>query len=171
MKYLKSFEDSFSKYSRDNTYKYLNSEETTKIKDVIEKFIESKNLPDMIENLTNDDFQSYLGNFFYKDIYQNLLIGSVYDEYNIYYVVDLYCKENNIHGVPSIRNSMQDIINSVYIKKYEKLLTPLFDKKIIELIQENPNIYEELLELYEDELSDVVKKECEHIKVHGKYNL
>lgn len=163
MKYLKTFEN------RTKKYKYLNSKDTENIKDVIDTFIVNKNLPEIIENITLNDFQDE--DFLYKDIFETLLIDKIYNKNNIYYVVDTFCRENNINNIPAIRNSVSNIIDDLYKNKYKKILTPIFDKKLIELLKNNPEEYEEIFEIYEDNLSDVVKSECEWMLKYKNYNL
>lgn len=167
MKYLKSFE---GRYSRETKYQYLNLQDTARIRKFIETFINDKNLPNIIEKLNLEDF--FDQNFVYKDLFDELLSKSYYNKGNMYYEVDLFCKDNNIHeSAVKIRNSMFNIIEELYTKKYKDLLTPLFDNRIIEIIKINPQNYKEIYDDYEEDLSDKVKDGCEHILGVEKYNV
>ena len=166
MKYLKTFEMD-SSMRRKPAYKFLSTENAEKIEVVIRAFIEEQNITDRISRLKLEDYIAH--SFDYKEIFQSFVSGKGYSFGNIYYVIDTFCDdEGMIVKKPELRNSMEKLINKIF---KELKIKNLLDKKLIKIFESKPLKYSSRFDIYEEELSDVVKKECKYILDAEKYNM
>jgi ABC-type sulfate transport system substrate-binding protein len=169
MKYLKTFEG--RNYNRTTNYKYLNEDDTIKVKEFTKKYIDSLNIFDKIGKLKFNDFE--VNGFDYFLIFETFFSQSSYkSDNNIYRSIDIFCDKNNISSAgPALRNSIFNIIREIY-KEYNKIgLKDKLDKRLIYLLEKNPTKYEEIFLSYEDELNNSVKKACEWMLNIEKFNL
>ncbi len=67
MKYLKTFED--RSYNRTTKYKFLNDDDTIKVKEFTKNYIDNLNIFDKIGKLKLDNFES--NNFDYYEIFES----------------------------------------------------------------------------------------------------
>ena len=160
MKYLKTFEDS---YSRDIEYKYLDRHDTNTVRTFVNKYIDNLDIENKLSKLTIKEYEK--NSFDYIDILVDIYKMNIYQPGNIYYDVDVFCDQNVINRVPApaLRNSLQNII-------YEKI-NPIFDKNIIELLEKNPKHYIKKYDNWSMFLNKNVKNSCEWMFNAEKYNL
>jgi len=105
----------------------------------------------------------------YYDIFNYFITSDLYDQKNIYYVVDLYLRDNNIHATaPESRNSMGVILYKIY-KEYK--IEDQLDNRLIEIFNRKPDKYKKFYDAYGEYFSDNVKKSCEWMLDMKKYNL
>jgi hypothetical protein len=161
MKYIK-------KYERKTAYKYLSEENAEKIEKVIIDFIENEKILDKINNLVWGDYK--INHFNYLDIFDSLLTPSnLYSHGNIYYVIDTYLRDNELHvSAPESRNTAFEIINKLY-KEYK--VKKLLDDRLIEILNRKPEKYKKIYDIYKGDFSKEVKKECKWMLDMNKYNL
>jgi hypothetical protein len=169
MKYLKTFED--RSYNRTTKYKFLNDDDTIKVKEFTKNYIDNLNIFDKIGKLKLDNFES--NNFDYYEIFESFFSSSKYGpDNNIYHAIDTFCYANNITSVgPELRNSIFIILKDIYKEYNKKGLKHNLDKKLISLLENKPKKYEEIFLLYEDDLNNEVKKACEWMLGFKKFNL
>ena len=166
MKYIKIFEN---RYEKKIDFKYLNKEDTEKIKKFITDFFIDSNFINEINNLEWSDFVD--GNFDYRNIFDNITTSKYYTKGNIFYEVDKFCQYNNIYSkLPALRNSMYNILNDIY-NKYNPEFENGLDTKLIEIFEKNPKKYKKKYSLYSDMFTNKVKAACKWMLDYRKYNL
>lgn len=159
MKHIKQYEQN---------YKYLNQEDTEKVKTFVEKFYVDSDFMSEIKNLkwvdfVKDDFNS-------KDIFEKITSSKYYTNGNLYYDVDNYCRDKGITGVVSLRNSLFDIHKEIY-NKYQPDFENSLDDRLIKILEKNPKKYKKRFNIYDDKFSDKVKDACQWMLDYRTYNL
>lgn len=160
MKYLKTFE----------RYRYLDNNDTLIVKYLIYEYFEENsdfvinNFKDLtLKNFENNDFN-------YKEIFKDLL-AITYNKGNFYYEIDSKIKNKKLnYPLIELRNTIGNILNDIY-KEIKSELNLDFDKKLIQLLEQNPEEYSEYLIMYDDVINKTVKKACEWMLEYEKYNL
>lgn len=168
MKHLKLFEE--REYHRSSEYKYLNSDEASKLTNFVERFIVDNNVVKNIKNLELKEFLNY--NFYYNDIWISEVVsqGMYGEKTNIYGACDNFC-EQNFHtrpNTPAIRNSLSDICEDFF---YSMGIEKKLDEKLIQLFEKKPQKYERYFEENKDDIPNNVKNACEYMLSANKYNL
>jgi len=154
MRHLRTFED---------------TQYTDIIKNYIDDYFNKINIKSDISKLNIRDFMMY--DFSYNILFSNLIMcktdynGKGNDNYNIFYMLDVFVNEKN---TPKPRELIYDIINNIYV---ENNLEKLFDEKLIELLKTSITNYTDFYNRNVKYLSDNVKKELRFYVDLEKYNL
>jgi hypothetical protein len=146
-------------------YKYLDKDQSNIIEKFIREYITDKKdkILNNIKSLTL--VKLYDVDFNYYQIFDKFIVGGFYiNNDNIFYAVDGYCKDNDLHySAPPLRNTMSLLFKSVYIefcKEYK--FKSLLDKKVIDLIQQNfyksPSGFKDFYDSYDTKFSNKVYK-------------
>lgn len=161
MKYLKTFE---------RAYAYLNKDDSVKIENYCRDFIVKTDIYSKINKMKFSDFEKL--NFDYYSIFESFFTSNYYEKGNIYYDIRIFCGQNNIKDGPPLTNSLSDIFKKIY-KDYIKdlKLKDRLDNKLISILEQTPEEYEDVLDNFEDEMSAKVKKACKWMLTANKYNL
>ena len=163
MKYLKTFE----------RYDYLTKDDSDKIELIIRKFIDELNILDKISKLKFIDYVEK--KFDYFELFDNFLTGNIYGE-NIYYVVDSYLRNNSNtlenKLTPALRNTMGQLTLKLYKEYSNKYkLKQIFDKKLIQLLEKDPEKYKKRYDEFSLDMPYIVVKKCQWMLNTKKYNL
>lgn len=169
MKYISKFNE--GRYTRKLKFEYLAPEDSEKIKEFVEKYLEELNILDKVKELSFKDFQNV--DFNYKKLFENIIAPTHYGFENIYYAVDTFCRQQKFnYSTPALRNSLYDIIDKIYLKFNSTIkLKNKLDERLIQILEEDPAEYQEIFNLYGDDLNGIVKKKCSWMLDYKKYNL
>ena len=173
MKHLKTFEGRKPlPLTRKADYKFLSEEDAEKIEKIARDFIEKQDIPKRISELKLTIFVSV--EFDYYEVFLYLLTSRdqhLYGPDNIYYVIDTYrTSKYDMTDVSTsaVRNTLSKVLKKLYL---EFNIKALLDKKLIEILEKNPDKYKDRFDIYEDELSKSVKDTCKWMLDYRKYNL
>ena len=105
----------------------------------------------------------------------NFLTGNIYGE-NIYYVVDSYLRNNSNtlenKLTPALRNTMGQLTLKLYKEYSNKYkLKQIFDKKLIQLLEKDPEKYKKRYDEFSLDMPYIVVKKCQWMLNTKKYNL
>jgi hypothetical protein len=171
MKYLNTFESKkntkskFEDFTRKyDEYQHVDSNTITNMEKIIREHINEINIISKIKKLKLIDFET--SDFIYREIFDNIITASTYNDKNIYYKIDDFVRYNNIkNSTPAIRNSVFDIINKIFD---ESNLENEFNKKLIKLFDKN---HEEYKYVDLDLINKTVRDACDYILDSKKYNI
>lgn len=172
MRYIKKFEINERNMSRHNSKVEMSKEHKKSLEDFMIKYLNDKDIISKIKKLKFDDIYKYY--FEYENIYDDIISDNKtnYGPGVIYYDTDMFIYNSGmkIYSSYIIRYNMTSIIEK-YWKKIKNDFSKILDNKLINYFNKHHDMYEECISLYEDEISDYVKKECQYIIDHKKYNL
>lgn len=173
MKFVRKFEE----YSRTSTNRnpnqlFLNEKDEKILEEFLIKYIDDKNVLAKAKKMKFKDIAEKY--FVYENIFEDMLVNSKikYELGSIYYDTDRFIYNTGIvyRNSLSVRNSMIKIIEKYWLK-IQKEFSKILDDKLIKYFNKHHEDYEDYVSLYEDDISDYVKKECQWIIDHQKYNL
>ena len=154
-------------YKREVKYAYLNEKYTASFDVFVRNFIKNIDISKKINQLKLDIFIER--NFDYKEIWSDFLTGGIYQQGNIYYEIDTFCRDNNINeSVPANRNTLSNILETIY---HELMLEEKFNNKLVKILERNPLAFKDFWNVYEDELNTNVKLRCQWMLVPFEFNL
>lgn len=141
-------------------YKYLNDEDTEILKEYVTPIIE-KIINDKINILTVDDYEKWSFSYAY-------MIEDWFDE-KFWSPMYKFAQENLSESkTPNVHNSFVNILedycreNKIYMRMANKL---------IDIFEDDPKLYSDNYNIYEEYLSAYVKDKLEYIISGKKYNL
>lgn len=171
MKFIRKFE-SYNRKTK-KLVMYLDEEDEKLLENFLNEYIDNKKVLLKVKKLKFEDISDEY-NFSYTDIFDNILndFKKYYQEGTIYYDTDKFIYNNNIKYRTSfsIRNSMSKIIDNYWLK-IRKEFSKILDNKLIKYFNKHHDEYKDSILFYGDNISDYVKKECQYIIDHEKYNL
>lgn len=169
MKYLKNFEN------RRIRFEYLDKVDTILVENFIRGFI--GNLP-IIKNVDKLKFVDFINNDFeYFRIFESNFLLNYYNYiYNIYYEIDRFLKDkdsfwNKNYKAPALKNTIHNIIKKIYKEYVANGYKDKLDKKLIKILEKNPEKYEKIFEIYGKYFNKSVKDGCEWMLKFKTYNL
>jgi hypothetical protein len=166
MKYLKTFEDRFE---RNIVYEYVSEENRVKIENFVRGFMNKDEFFKKVNRVNKNHFEN--DSYDYKDLFYTILAANKYSHTNIYWEVDRFCRDNDIHeNTPAIKNTLSNILSDIYKEYYSEYKQKL-DDKLVAILEKDPIGYKNTYRFLEDKLNSDVKKRCEWMLITDKYNL
>lgn len=160
------------KYKTYLGYSYLNYEDRKIIDNQIKLYIRSKKLSRTYKKLDYKFIK--LHDFGYYSIFEHFLVGTIYQN-NIFWTVDKYCKDENIHFyAPALRNTMTEIMVKYYLAYMKRGLNTKLDTIVLLYLNDICNKSRtKFLKEYnqiKSNISEHVKSKCEWMVDDLKYN-
>lgn len=154
---------------REIKFKYASEEDSIKIEKFVREFIENLDILKIVNSLNEQHFKN--DDYDYKKMFYTILLANKYGVGNIYWEIDVFCRDNGIDETkPAIRNTLSEILKKIYNEYYFKFHQKM-DDKLVSIFEKDPEEYKKNYRFLRNRLTREAKDRCEWMLMNDKYNL